>query len=520
MSSAAPRIHSEIHPPPLPNGQGTEEALREREALRGAFDDAPIGMSLTALDGRWVRVNQALCEIVGYSEAELLAMTFQAMTHPDDLALTLQLVGELLMGKRTRYQQEKRYMHRLGHAVWVSITVGLVRDDAGQPQQLLAHVQDVTERRADKEAMRQREALLRQTQEIAHVGSWAADLTAGTVRWSDELYRIYGLEPGELSPSFEIFQSLVHPADRERVMAEIERIVQRGGSFAHDHRLIRADGEERTLHCRGRALFDASGAVVQVIGSSQDITDRKAIEEELVRARDAAESANRAKSDFLSRMSHELRTPLNSVIGFANVLLKNRRGSLQPADLGYAQRIRANGMHLLGLVDDLLNIAKIEAGRIDVAPEMTDVRALVQEVGGLLEGQPRAAEVSLRIELPPQAAALHTDGRLLRQVLINLGSNALKFTRSGQVTLSLRADPITHQPLAIEVSDSGIGIPPDRMDSIFQPFEQVSNAAHEFPGTGLGLAICRSLCDALGFRLSVESEEGRGSMFRVELKSR
>lgn len=174
-------------------------------------------MSLTALDGRWVRVNRALCDILGYSEAELLAMTFQEITHRDDLARTLELVGQLLMGERMRYQHEKRYIHCLGHVVWVSITVALVRDDAGQPRQLLAHAQDVTARRASEEALREWEALLRETQEIASVGSWAADLRSGTLRWSDELYRLYGFEPYAI-----LLESIFQPFEQGSVNAAHE----------------------------------------------------------------------------------------------------------------------------------------------------------------------------------------------------------------------------------------------------------------------------------------------------------
>ena len=274
----------------------------------------------------------------------------------------------------------------------------------------------------------------------------------------------------------------------------------------------------RWLEITGGPLANADGITVGTLGTITDVSDRKRYEEALLGARDAAETASKAKSDFLSRMSHELRTPLNSVIGFARVLRRNGAGKFAKDDLTYLDRIQANGEHLLKLVNDILDVAKIEAGRVSVERGSVRLDALVREIVEQLEGQARPAEVVLRAEVPSLPVMVETDARLLRQILINLTGNALRFTHRGQVVLSLVVDPMTHQALRIEVRDTGIGIPPDRQRAIFEPFEQAdSTTSRAYGGTGLGLSIARSLCDALGYRLSLESTVDRGSTFSVHL---
>jgi PAS domain S-box-containing protein len=272
------------------------------------------------------------------------------------------------------------------------------------------------------------------------------------------------------------------------------------------------------LEITGGPLENADGEIVGTLGTVADVSDRKRYEEAILGARDAAEAASRAKSDFLSRMSHELRTPLNSVIGFARVLRRNGAGRFAPEDLTYLDRVQANGEHLLKLVNDILDVSKIEARRVSVELGTVRLDALVREIVEQLEGQPRGAGVALRATVPSTPIAVQTDARLLRQVLINLVGNALRFTHSGQVVVSLVVDGSTQRALRIDVADTGIGIPVDRQRAIFEPFEQAdSTTSRAYGGTGLGLSIARSLCEALGYSLSVDSVPGRGSTFSVHI---
>jgi signal transduction histidine kinase len=236
---------------------------------------------------------------------------------------------------------------------------------------------------------------------------------------------------------------------------------------------------------------------------------------ELDLARRRAEEASRAKSDFLARMSHELRTPLNSVVGFTNVLLRKADGR----DREYLTRIRASGVHLLGLIDDILDLARIEAGRIEIELQDVDLGALVRETVNQLEGKAMGSAVTLAYQVPPGLAPLPADDARLRQVLINLVGNALKFTDKGRVDVEVVADATGRAAERLHVRDTGIGIAPDRLPHIFHPFEQADGTtSRKYGGTGLGLAVSRSLCELMGFALSVESEAGRGSVFTVSFR--
>ncbi|HEX4933881.1 MAG TPA: ATP-binding protein, partial [Gemmatimonadaceae bacterium] len=236
---------------------------------------------------------------------------------------------------------------------------------------------------------------------------------------------------------------------------------------------------------------------------------------ELQEALRRAEEASVTKSRFLANMSHELRTPLNSVIGFSALLLKNRGGQLSRSELDLIERIFANGKHLLSLINDILDISKIEAGRVALDVGEADIVALARETIAQLEGQIAGKPVLVRYDGPASAPRMLTDVAKVRQILINLVGNAIKFTERGEVLVRVETDS-TGAVTAIGVHDTGIGIPRDRLDAIFLPFEQGdSSTSRRFGGSGLGLAICRSLGEMLGAALAVESVPGHGSSFRL-----
>jgi two-component system, NarL family, sensor histidine kinase EvgS len=217
-------------------------------------------------------------------------------------------------------------------------------------------------------------------------------------------------------------------------------------------------------------------------------------------------------------MSHELRTPLNSVIGFASVLLKNRQQTLSPQDLAYLTRIQDNGRHLLGLINDILDLSKIEAGGVELAPAPVDLAALVGDLLHQLGEHQLKPSVRLVAEVPPGLAPIESDPIRLKQVLLNLVGNAIKFTHEGSVTVRVTADPDSRRPRTIQVRDTGIGIPADRHEAVFQAFQQADNTTERrYGGTGLGLAISRSLLEAMGHELTLESEVGTGSTFTIHL---
>ena len=239
--------------------------------------------------------------------------------------------------------------------------------------------------------------------------------------------------------------------------------------------------------------------------------------DELKRVTAGAEAANRAKSEFLANMSHELRTPLNSVIGFTNILLKNKGGNLRQQDLTFLERVLDNGKHLLHLINEVLDLAKVEAGRMEVQWESIDLGELVRSTLASLEGQIKGKNVHLVAEVPPEAASFQTDPGKLKQVLINLVGNAIKFTEHGTVRVRVEPDP-DGRPLTLDVIDTGIGIPQEKLKTIFEAFQQGdASTTRHFGGTGLGLTIARSLCHLMGYEIDVRSRVGHGSIFRIVL---
>jgi len=299
--------------------------------------------------------------------------------------------------------------------------------------------------------------------------------------------------------------------DEQRLMAGSEPITK-------EEKVTRSDGGMTWLLSTKMPLRDERGNMVGTFGISRDITDRKRAEEAMRQAKEAAEEASRTKSQFLASMSHELRTPLNSVIGFANILLKNKAGNLSPADLNFLDRIQANGRHLLALINDILDLSKIEARKVELRLGSVALDVLVRETVAQQESLARDKSVELQTDLPAQVAPILTDADKLKQVLINLIGNALKFTEQGSVTVRVVTEPAGHQPISLEVADTGIGIPREKLGVIFDAFQQVeTGTTRKYGGTGLGLTVSQALCQLMGYHLEVSSELGRGSTFRVRL---
>jgi signal transduction histidine kinase len=253
----------------------------------------------------------------------------------------------------------------------------------------------------------------------------------------------------------------------------------------------------------------------------EEVGERRRAEAESQAARALADAASQAKSDFLSSMSHELRTPLNSVIGFSRALQRNRTGNLRGSDLKYLSRIEANGVHLLNVINDVLDIAKVEAGRLTADITVVDLGTLIRETVHELEGRvldEQGSAVQLIADVPAGLDPVATDAMRLKQMIINLVGNALKFTERGHVRVRIIAGD-DGQPRRIDVEDTGIGIPFDRQQAVFEAFEQAADdTAEKYGGTGLGLAITKGFAELLGYRISVESAPGQGSTFSIHLR--
>jgi PAS domain S-box-containing protein len=328
-------------------------------------------------------------------------------------------------------------------------------------------------------------------------------------RWEETLG--YTLEELYARPYLEF----VHPEDRAVTNDEKDSLNRGVRTITFSNRYYRKDGSLCYLQWTAAPSFERK----RVYAVARDVTSEVLTAQELRQSRAAAEAASQAKSAFLAMMSHELRTPLNSVIGFSNLLLKNRTKNLSPEELNYAERIRSNGLDLLALINSILDLSRIEAGRVQPEIGDVDLASLATDLVESVRSQARPG-VELSAEVPPYPVPYRTDEGRLRQILLNLLGNGLKFTGSGAVTLRLLCDADDRAPLAFEVRDTGPGIAAEHLETIFEPFRQLEDgSARRHDGSGLGLAISRSFAHALGLSIEVESRVGAGTVFRVPLRS-
>jgi PAS domain S-box-containing protein len=488
-----------------------DEALRHsEEQFRGAFDFAAVGMALVGLDGRFLKVNRALCEAVGYREEEFLALTFQDITHPDDLEDDLKLARQLVEGQIDSYQIEKRYIHRDGRTVWILLVGSLVRDLAGRPVNFIAQVRDVTARKAAEQALQESEARYRMLLGTANEGVWTIDAQGRTDYVNRRMADLLGYEPEDMvgRPLFDFMDAA---ARRDAELYEARR--RSGIREVHEFRFQRSDGEDLWALLATTPIPAADGGYSGALAMVTDITDRKRAETALLRAKVVAEQATRAKSEFLANMSHEIRTPMNGIIGMTELLLDS---GLTQEQREYLDMVLNSAESLLQIIDDILDFTRVEAGKLELDSQPFRIGESLSQPLKILDV--RAAQKGLACTfrvLPDVPAEAIGDVGRIRQVLVNLVGNAIKFTEAGGVAVEVAlARPVTENEVELHFSvrDTGIGIAVERQSDIFEPFAQGDpSTTRRFGGTGLGLAISGQLVQLMGGRIWIDSAPGQGT---------
>jgi PAS domain S-box-containing protein len=406
-------------------------------------------------------------------------------------------------------------------------------------------IRDITERKRAEASLRESEERFALAVQGSHDGLWDARAlpgepwsSPGTPVWySPRFKELLGYGEHEFPDVLGSWMSRLHPEDKDRVLAAIAAHIERNVPYDVEYRLCTKQGEYRWFSARGQAIRDEMGHMLRMAGSLRDITERRRTEEalqaltasleqkvqerttELAIARDQALAATRHKSEFLANMSHELRTPLNAVIGFSEVLLERMFGDVNPKQEEYLQDILSSGRHLLTLINDILDLSKIEAGRMELELTTFHLPEVLQKTLALVTERATRHGIRLSLEIDPQLADWTADERKVKQVLLNLLSNAIKFTADGG-RIQVRATP-AGDSVAIAVSDTGIGIAPYDLPRIFEEFYQArSEHVRKREGTGLGLALAKKFVELHDGRIAVDSEVGRGSTFTFTLPRR
>ena len=470
-------------------------------------------MGIANAEGRFIQINPAFTDTLGYSLTEFSAQPFMEFVHPDDREETGAKFAALEAG-RDVVGFENRYRRKDGSYRWLLWTASAMRGGL-----TYAVARDITERKQAEQALRESEERFRllaedSTDVITRVS------TQSIMRYVSPASReLYGYDPQEMVGHSA--WDYIHPEDHAMVR-------QSGAAVrvpnSHDHtveyRARRKDGSYVWVESKVRTLWDpVTGEAAGFHNATRDISERKLAEAEILHAKEEAEQANRAKTDFLAGTSHELRTPLNAILGFTGVLLMGLPGPLNDEQTKQLRAVQHGGRHLLSLINDLLDLARIESGKVELHPEAFDCHALLDEVAVGL--RPLAEEKGLNLEVAPVLAAieLFCNRRAVSQILINLTNNAIKFTDQGSVRLELsqRIDP-ERSLTRFAVIDTGPGIALEDQARLFTAFERIASAdARQIEGAGLGLHISRALADAIEGSITFESATGAGSTFALEV---
>lgn len=511
-------------------------ALRESEQrYRMLFESAADAVFLQDLEGNFLDVNQVACQRLGYPREQLLTMSLFDIDSPNyaekapERMETIRQEGALVF--------ETEHVTRDGAIIPTEVSSRIIEYE-GQPVQL-SLARDITERKEAEQQIRRQRDLLENTIESLPHPFYVINAEDYTIRIANSAS---GYKNGERAPCITCYK-LTHgndePCNTSQHPCPLKEVQRTGQPATVEHIHYDQDNRPRHVEVHSYPIFNEDGDVHQVIEYTLDITERKAAEEALREAKEAAEAANRSKSIFLANMSHELRTPLNAILGFSQLMARDMR--LEAEQQENLDIISQSGEHLLALINDVLTMSKIEAGRIILTPKSFDLFRLLSALEEMFTLRAQEKGLALIFDYGENVPRyIHTDENKLRQVLINLLSNAVKFTSEGGVTLRIATRPLKAAPtqplpasesqgtlspgmwqdkvrLYFEVEDTGVGIAADEIDKLFDPFAQTQSGQAAQEGTGLGLVISQKFIHLLGGELKAISVVGQGSLFKFSI---
>jgi two-component system, sensor histidine kinase and response regulator len=503
--------------------------LREANSRLNDLLDAAKLTAIVATDpqGLITTFNAGAERMLGYAASEMIGKQTPAIYHlaseidARSRALSAQFGREvrgmnavLSLARRDGFEEgEWTYVCKDGRHLTVRLALTGIRDSSGKIKGYLGIASDITGHKLAESRLKMLAERLSLATSVAAVGVWEWDVASGALTWNDTMAEIYGFVLAKES-AYEQWQGAIHPDDLHLAEGAMQKTLREKGRAAVDFRIIRPDGSVRYLSAAEGAVLDENGNVVRITGVNIDITSRRKAEAELQRAKEEAEAANRAKTEFLANISHEIRTPMNGIMGMTELVLDTDLDSEQREHLNLA-KIAADS--LLSLINDILDYSKIEAGKLDIDAIDFNLGDCLGDTMKTLSLRAHQKGLELAFEIEPNVpdAVIGDPGRL-RQIILNLVGNAIKFTEQGEVVLSVHL--LTHVSdelqLRFTVADTGIGISPEKQSEIFEAFKQADGSmTRKYGGTGLGLTISSRLVELMGGQIWVESEPGEGSRF-------
>jgi PAS domain S-box-containing protein len=402
---------------------------------------------------------------------------------------------------------------------WTAIDLTIVKETAERTWAAVVRAKTEKELWESERKLRKTTEHFEIATTAAEVGTWSLDLESQTLEWSDLHKKMWGYDEHRTDLVYEDWHKVILASDKEVAFAALAKALETKTPYEISYRIKREDNEDvRWMRASGKYLYNDAGEAVTLSGISMDITEQKRIEKELIDSKEFAENAAKSKQQFLSNMSHEIRTPLNSILGFANVLMKTELSDKQN-DFVDAIKTSGNSLHLL--INDILDLAKVDAGKMTFEKQPFEMHKKIKSVLHSFDLKIKEKNIQLVSEYDTQIPNMVVgDSLRLNQIILNLMSNAIKFTHKGKILLSVKLQSEKEEDVLIEftINDTGIGIAADKLNSIFNLFEQAEiNTANSYGGTGLGLAIVKQLVEAQGGSISVNSKIGEGSTFNFVL---
>ena len=500
------------------------EKLIESEArFRKIFEDGATGMVLVGKDFKFRMANLTFCQMTGYTEDELLQLTFVQITHPDDIAKDIQNVKKLTEGKIDVYKSEKRYLKKDGQTFWAQLTVSSIYDSEGGFLYNVAIIVDITERKQIEEDLIRMSRIMKNSQEIAHLGSFEYVAATQTTIWSEEEYHIYGLDPNGPSPEYNVMlEKCIHPDDAKLLHETFMAAMQNRGVYELEHRIVRPDESVRWVYDKAHPYFDENGNLLRYVGATLDITERKRVEEEIkqlnaelelkVEQRTSQlEATNKELEAFSYSVSHDLRAPLRHINGYVEMLNEKYHKALDDKARHYLDTITSASRQMGILIDDLLKFSR--TGRKELSSTELDLNKMIQEIMKELNPVMEGRKIEWDIQELPKVFGDYT---LLKLVWTNLLDNAVKYTRNQPLAKISVGYKIEAKNFVFCVRDNGVGFDMKYVHKLFGVFQRLHSQS-EFEGTGIGLANVQRIIFKHNGQVWAEAEPGKGASFYFSL---